>query len=203
MNPKISVLVFDLGNVLLPFDYNIVIERLESVEEGLGKRLMSKYKENYHLHRAHEKSELSSEKFIDTMLGWIDNKIKPEEFINIYSDVFEGNKELTALLPELKKKYKIVLLSNTNPIHQKQWEKYEFIKYIDHMVLSHEVKAFKPESEIYKAVEDYTKAKPEEHLFIDDIEEYVNAAIARGWQGVVMKNNKQLFKDFERFGIID
>ena len=52
------------------------------------------------------------------------------------------------------------------------------------MVLSHEVKAYKPETEIYKAVEDYTKVKPEEHFYIDDIEEYVNAAKERGWQGV-------------------
>ncbi len=203
MNSNISVLVFDLGNVLLPFDYNIVIDKLEKVEEGLGKKLMTKYEENYHLHRAHEKSEITSDEFVTTMLNWIDNKISREEFINLYADIFEENKELTSLLPKLKKKYKIVLLSNTNSIHQKRWEKYEFLKYLDHMVLSHEVKAYKPETEIYKAVEDYTKVKPEEHFYIDDIEEYVNAAKERGWQGVVLRSNEQLFSDLKSFGIIE
>ena len=89
MNSNISVLVFDLGNVLLPFDYNIVIDKLEKVEEGLGKKLMTKYEENYHLHRAHEKSEITSDEFVTTMLNWIDNKISREEFINLYADIFE------------------------------------------------------------------------------------------------------------------
>lgn len=201
-NSGISVLVFDLGNVLLPFDYNIVVEKLDKIKPGLGKKLMMNYKENYHLHRAHEKSELSSEKFVDTMLGWIDDEVSREEFIEIYRDVFTENKELTSLLPRLKEKYKIVLLSNTNPIHQQKWKQYDFLKYIDHQVLSHEVKAFKPEPEIYEFVEKYTQAERGEHLFIDDIEEYVEAARNRGWQGIVMRNNEELFAKLKNFGIL-
>ena len=32
-----SVMIFDLGNVLIPFDYHIVIGKLEKIETGLGK----------------------------------------------------------------------------------------------------------------------------------------------------------------------
>ncbi len=203
MPGKISAIVFDIGNVLLSFDYKIIIEKFEQVEKGLGQKFISLYKENYHLHRAHEKAELESDKFVEIMLGWIDYKLPREEFLNIYADVFVENAELVSLLPALKKKYKLVVLSNTNPIHQKQFMKqFSFWKYFDKLVLSHEVRSFKPESEIYSAVENFTKVNPEEHFYIDDIDEYIKAAKSRGWQGVVMQNNEQVFSDFRKLGII-
>ena len=33
-----SVIVSDLGNVLIPFDYNNAINKLEKIEPGLGNR---------------------------------------------------------------------------------------------------------------------------------------------------------------------
>jgi len=38
---KISVIVFDLGNVLLPFDYKIAINKLNEVGARLGEKFIS------------------------------------------------------------------------------------------------------------------------------------------------------------------
>jgi putative hydrolase of the HAD superfamily len=110
---------------------------------------------------------------------------------------------VAALLPELKKKYMLVLLSNTNSLHQKHgWNDYQFIQYFDKLILSHEVKALKPEKEIYKAVEAFTGKPPEEHLFIDDIAEYAEAAKRAGWDAVQFKNYNQLYNDLRDRGIV-
>ena len=192
-----TVIVFDLGNVLIPFDYNIIINKLEAVEEGLGERFYKFYKNNYNVHREYEKWEITTEKFIQIMLGWIDNKIDADTFCKIYSEIFTVNTEVTELLPLLKKNYKLVLLSNTNYIHQKYgWQKYSFINNFDKLILSHEVHAVKPEPAIYQAVMDFTKEPAAKHLFIDDVEEYVEGAKEMGWDAVQYISYKKLQRDF-------
>lgn len=202
-NSKISVVVFDLGNVLIPFNYNIMLERLNKLSEGLGEKFSKLYAENYHVHRQFEKWELTNEQFLKIMLGWIDNKMTAEEFCHLYSDIFEENKLTTALLPELKQRYKLVLLSNTNDIHRMYgWAKYDFLKHFDKLILSHEVGAIKPEPAIYKAVEKFTGAAPEEHIFIDDIAEYAQGARNMGWDAIQFTGHQNLIRELGERGII-
>lgn len=184
-NSKIKVLVFDLGNVLIPFDYNIIINNFNNIEPQLGDKFEKLYTKNYYVHESFEKGEMSVNEFSRIMLTWLDNKIDQEKFCNIFSNIFTLNEELIDLLPKLKKKIPLVLLSNTNHIHQKYgWEKYDFLKHFDKLVLSHEVGYRKPEEGIYKAVENYTGESPDAHLFTDDILEYVEAAKNFGWEAV-------------------
>lgn len=198
-NFKISVIVFDLGNVLIPFDYDILINRLNSKKAGLGNKFQKMYKDNYNIHRKFETWEISTEKFTAIMLDWLEHEFTKEEFYHLFSDIFSENYETTALLPKLRKNYKLVLLSNTNFIHQKYgWEKYNFLKYFDKLILSHEVGAVKPEPKIYEAVEKFTGAEPDEHLFIDDIEDYAEGAKRMGWHAIQFKNHNQLIDELTK-----
>lgn len=199
----IKVIVFDLGNVLIPFDYNRMLDKLNTLENGLGSRFYNLYKDKYHIHQQYERWQLTENEFLDIMLDWCENKVSKKEFCEIYSDLFSENTQTTALLPSLKKNYKLVLLSNTNYIHQKYgWEKYEFLKHFDKLILSHEIGAVKPEEKIYKAVEEFTKENPESHIFIDDIDEYVHAAKKMGWDSVQFLNHEQLLMEFNKRSII-
>jgi putative hydrolase of the HAD superfamily len=200
---KYSAVVFDLGNVLIPFDYSIIINRLNEIDEGLGDRFYNLYKENYHIHREFESWKLSTDEFIRIMLEWLDNKVNREEFCELYSNIFTVSKDVAALLPEIKKKYKLVLLSNTNYIHQKYgWEKYDFIKHFDKLVLSHEAGSIKPEEKIYRTVEAFTQLPSEEHIFIDDIEEYVNGAKKIGWDGIQFIGYENLVSELKKREIL-
>ncbi|MCH8034865.1 MAG: HAD family phosphatase [Bacteroidetes bacterium] len=200
---KYSVIVFDLGNVLLPFDYNILIKKLDFVKEGSGKHFVDTYFANYEFHRDFERGKISKEKFIERMLEILDHSIDGETFCNYFSSVFKQNKEVTALLPVLKKNYTLILLSNTNSIHEKYgWEYYDFLKYFNDLILSHKIGAVKPEEKIYRAVEKSSGSPAEEHIFVDDIEEYVNAAKSFGWDSIHFKGYNSLVRDFRFRGII-
>ena len=200
---KYSVIVFDLGNVLIPFDYNILIKKLDAVKTGLGKYFVDTYFANYDFHRDFERGGISEEKFIAKMLEILDHSIDGETFCNYFSCIFKQNKEVAALLPALKNKYKLILLSNTNSIHEKYgWEHYDFLKYFDDLILSHKIGAVKPEGKIYRAVEKSSGSPAEEHIFIDDIEEYVNAAKSFGWDGVQFKGYKSLIGQLKLRDII-
>ncbi len=203
MKNKINVIVFDLGNVLLPFDYYKIVLALNKIDSGLGNRFYNRYFENYNVHRDYETYKLTDNEFIKTMKEWTENKISDKSIKQIYSNLFSENKDTTSLLPKLKENYQLVLLSNTNFIHQKYgWMKYNFIKHFDKLILSHEIGFAKPDKEIYSAVEAFTEEPPESHLFIDDIYEYVKSAKKNGWHGVQFTTHKKLLSDFELHNII-
>jgi len=200
---KIKVIVFDLGNVLIYFDYSRINKALNKIDNGLGDRFIKIYYENYQVHKQYEKWELNNDEFLKIMLEWCENKIDAETFKHIYADLFTENFKTIALLSKLKENYQLVLLSNTNFIHQKYgWEKYSFLKYFDKLILSHEVGAIKPEEKIYKAVENFTNQLPECHLFIDDIAEYVYGARSCGWKGIQFVTNEKLLSDLKSHNIL-
>ena len=193
---KYSAIVFDLGNVLIPFDYNILIKNINGIEPGLGSRFIEYYRSNYSIHRDLERGFVSEKEFISKMLEVIDNRIDANTFCKYYANIFRVNEEVASLLPILKNNYKLFLLSNTDSIHQKYgWQKYDFLKHFDKLILSHEVGAVKPEDKIYLALEDASGYPSEEHIFIDDVEEYVEAAKKLGWDGIHFKDYNSLVEE--------
>ena len=63
---------------------------------------------------------------------------------------------------------------------------YEFLNYFDEIFLSHEVGYIKPEEEIYSAVQKLSGFSSDEHIFVDDILEYVDSSKedGMGWDSV-------------------
>ncbi|MGC8653391.1 MAG: HAD family hydrolase [Candidatus Kryptoniota bacterium] len=203
MNNNFEAIVFDLGNVLMPFDYRSIVNQLNDIYPLLGNRFLDFYRDNYEIHRSFEKGHLTIEEFTGMVLKALDNKLDSETFWKIYSQIFTVNTTLVDLLPKFKAHYKLVLLSNTNEIHRKYgWGDLKFLKYFDRLVLSYEIGAVKPEPEIYEAVEQFTCAPPHKHLYFDDIPEYVDAARKRGWDGVQFVTNELLEKALEDRGIL-
>lgn len=200
---SIKAIVFDLGNVLIPFDYNVMINRLNIIRKNLGDEYYELYKKNYHVHRQFEKGELASEEFIRINLEWLDNKITSDKFCYLYSDIFKLNEATISLLPALKAKYRLFLLSNTNVIHKKYgYEHYKFLKLFDRLFLSHEEGAVKPEEKIYRTVEKFSGFKSTEHLFVDDIAEYIEGAKNIGWQAIQFFSAEQLTAELKAYNIL-
>lgn len=97
-------------------------------------------------------------------------------------------------LEELKKRYKIYLLSNTNPIMWNSKIAAEFRKrghdidhYFDGTLTSFEVKAVKPDRAIFDEAARRWGIEPGETLFLDDSAANVEAARRLGWQATVVE----------------
>ncbi len=200
---KYTTIIFDLGNVLIPFDHTLWVKNYNKIKDGLGDQYIKNYLDNYHIHRNYESGKMSDNDFIAQNLEWLDQKITAEQFCNYFSNIFSVNENVVELLPKLKQNYKLVLLSNTNSIHKKYgWEKYSFLQNFDELILSHIVGEVKPEKKIYKAVEAYTNEDPETHIFIDDILDYVNGAKKLGWDGIQFSNYENLMKELKLRSIL-
>lgn len=203
MPNKYKVIVFDLGNVLIPFNYEIAFSKLEKIEKGLGDHYRIFLKENYPLHRAFEAGEIAESVFIKKHLNAVKNLIDGETFCSLYSEIFTVNEDTAALLPKLKMNYRLMLLSNTNSIHKKYgWEQYPFLANFEKLFLSHELKYVKPQKEIYEAVTSYTGELPATHIFIDDIAEYAEGARACGWDAIQFTGYTDLVNELTARGIL-
>lgn len=200
---KYSVVVFDLGNVLIPFDYGKVIRKFNERKEGLGDKFKELYANNYHIHQQFERGELSLDEFLSIMNDWLEGNFTKEEFLNVFANIFTINKDVASLLPVLRKNYTVALLSNTNILHKDfGYGHFEFLKDFDKHFYSHEVGAIKPDEKIYRTVESYTGKPSGEHFFIDDMPEYVEGAKKCGWGAVQFIGYVKLVEDLKAHSIL-
>ncbi|MFH8080496.1 MAG: HAD family phosphatase [Candidatus Aenigmatarchaeota archaeon] len=105
------------------------------------------------------------------------------------------------IIKNLKKNYKLGLLTNNNAWLEEINKKYDFYKYFDVVINSCDVGISKPNKEIYIMMLERINAKPKECIFIDDKKKNVEAAIKLGINGIVYKNPKQLLLDLKKLGV--
>jgi FMN phosphatase YigB (HAD superfamily) len=117
-----------------------------------------------------------------------------------------------ALLPEtlqpdslwagLSKKYRLSLLSNTDPIHVAHMEStFTFFKYFPVRIYSCVVGSSKPNPVIYQDALRATKVKANEAVFIDDLEENVASAKSLGMIGVHCAIPANLVESLKSVGV--
>jgi HAD superfamily hydrolase (TIGR01509 family) len=107
-----------------------------------------------------------------------------------------------AFLEKLSKRYRLALLSNTDPIHVRHLEAtYRFFAFFPTRIYSCSVGASKPNPLIYSAALRALKVSAGEALYIDDIAAYVEAARRLGMSGVQFQSPAQLTSDLKSLGV--
>ena len=108
------------------------------------------------------------------------------------------------LFERLSKRYRLALLSNTDPIHVAHLEStYGFFRHFPKpaRIYSCVVGASKPNPLIYREALRASKARAKEAVYIDDIPSYVKAAQRLGMTGVTFQSPEQLDREMEALGI--
>jgi FMN phosphatase YigB (HAD superfamily) len=126
-----------------------------------------------------------------------------EEFCEIWNSVLEPGTILPDLLfKSLARKCRLVLLSNTDPIHVAHFEAtYDFARHFPVRVYSCRVGSSKPSSAIYHHALREVGALPEETMFIDDMHENVLAAASLGIDAFHFTDANDLLAEFSLLGL--
>ena len=112
------------------------------------------------------------------------------------------NQELITFVKKLKVKYKIGLLSNfTFPWLNEILTENNLWELFDENVISSQHRMIKPDPEIFQKMLEKLNIKPEEAIFIDDRQMHVDGAKRVGINAILFKNNEQLIKDLQKFGV--
>lgn len=199
---KIKAIVFDMGNVILQFDYDFFLDR-EGVFVQEDRELI--------------RNELFlSVEWAQMDLGVLDEKTAeprllpsfPEHLRQPVKNMLYNWADGRNLIPGmddlvLKLKtmgYQIYLLSNASFAQHEYWPKYEISRLFDGKLISCDIGIVKPNPEIYRCFTRKFGLKGEECLFIDDHPANVAAAIKLGWNGIVFHGDaeklKQRMKEF-------
>ena len=119
--------------------------------------------------------------------------------------MFRANPEVGSLLPALKASgYRLVLASNTNELHA-AWFAHQFageLAHFDARVLSCGVGTRKPEAAFFRACLAAAEAPADACVFIDDKEEFVEAARALGLAATTYIPDGSLKTRLESLGVI-
>jgi glucose-1-phosphatase len=205
----IKLFVFDLGNVIVPFENKQIVVKLL-------KRAKSKVVSSPHecfsylfdmeegLINGYEEGLMSSLEFFTVIKDRYGLDITFEGFKDIWNPIFRGNPEVNEAIRYLKGKgYPVFLLSNTNELHFGHIiEHYPIVHTLDEWILSFEVGAKKPKKRIYDVIFERMDIDPSEVFYIDDVREYVDAAEGYyGIQGLVFKDAGGLWEAFRKNGI--
>ena len=119
---EIKNIIFDLGGVILNLDYIKTENEFKKIGVLHFKELYNQKKQTV-LFDDFEKGKIKPEDFISSFKESENLKIKEIDFINAWNAMLlEIPVEKLEFIENLKKNYKIFLLSNTNEIHIKKFE---------------------------------------------------------------------------------
>ena len=126
-----------------------------------------------------------------------------EQFVEAWNQVLDPEPILgKEIFEKLFRKYRLALLSNTDPIHVQYMEpRYDFFPYFKARIYSCAVGSSKPNPLIFREALRACRVTAEEALFVDDIGEYVKAAQQLGLSAVQFQSPQQLTADFARHGV--
>jgi glucose-1-phosphatase len=198
----IKAIIFDLGRVIVPFDFRRGYAQLER-RCGIAAAEIPERIRPTGLFPRFESGQIGARDFVRSLSEALCLDTSYDEFCEIWSSIFLPETLIPeALVASLARNYRLLLLSNTNEIHFKMVrENYPLLRHFHAYVLSYEVKAMKPSPEIYRRAIDEAGCLPEECFFTDDIETYVEGARREGIDAVQFISAEQIEAELRARGV--
>ena len=192
----IKTLIFDLGKVLIPFDFSRGYRAMEKFC-GCPAADIPKLIAATDLVPRFETGLVEPRDFVEQLSGMLALRSTYEQFCEIWSCIFLPETLVPeSLLAGLGERYRLLVLSNTNAIHfDMVRQNYPILRHFDDLVLSYEVKAMKPSPAIYREAIVRAQCSPEECFYTDDIPAFVEAARREGIDAVQFQTCAQLERD--------
>jgi len=173
----IRAFLFDLGNVLFPFDFTSVIHFL--TKNGARLKNLQTLKK---LLREYETGRISTPEFYGKMKDLTGYTGTFENFRKNFSDIFVENPDTLNLIPRIRQKYPVYLLSNTNEMHfHHLMETSPLLRELDGYLLSYEAGIMKPDPLIFQKAIERFDLEPGSTLFIDDLADNIHSAAKCGF----------------------
>lgn len=183
MDKKIKNIVFDLGGVLVDVDFKAAINGLQKAGfVNVKEQLQSFDREG--IFQKFELGEMTAEEFRTAIRENSTVTLTDEEIDALWNAMLlEIPREKLELILDLRGKYMVYLLSNTNSIHWNyvcknafNYRGFRVNDYFEETFLSYEMHLAKPDKAIYEKVLQDANLLAEETLFIDDSEANCKAA---------------------------
>jgi putative hydrolase of the HAD superfamily len=192
----IEVVYFDLGKVIVDFDHSRAARELLKVTPLSLKEAMAVLSDS-DLVSEYETGQLSSQEHYRKVCRRLQMEVSIEKFRELWGSMFLPEPLLSeSFLQDLKKRYRLMLLSNTNEIHfDFVIQHYPILRMIEERLLSYQAGCMKPEARIFELAIKKAGVAPENIFFTDDRPENIEAAQRAGIQALLFQSETQLKRD--------
>ncbi len=197
-----GAIVFDLGKVIIPFDFARGYRALESFGPHAAADIPARIRLTG-LGPLLETGQITPQAFVEALCREIGLRITYSEFCEVWNSIFLPQTLLPdEMIAALAGRFRLVLLSNTNRIHFEGIRaKYPILRHFHSFILSYEVGIMKPDVEIYRRAAEAAGLPPAECLFVDDLAENIAGARNAGMRAIHFLSREQLERDLETLGI--
>lgn len=198
---EISTIIFDLGEVIVDLNPQAVIDEFNRLTEGRGKDLKELMVGSPYLFQ-YETGQISDEDFIKAINGLFQSEISYSDFYHAWNLMIKDiSVKRVQLMKKLMKTHQVLVLSNTNKMHEECFEQMMMEKVgvtmrnmIHHAFYSHDIALRKPNHDIYQYVIQDRSLDPSKTLFLDDKLENITAAQEVGMKAIQVKYPDQIFE---------
>jgi putative hydrolase of the HAD superfamily len=202
LKTKYSTILFDLGNTLIRFDHNIAVKKLFS-RFGIDPKTTYDLFFDSRITRLFEKGMILPDEFHKRATGLLGIDIAYDEFADIWNDIFWEDTGSCALARELKKEYRLFLLSNVNKVHFEYIQsKFDIISIFDELILSYKVGVMKPEPAIFEYAIKQSGGDKTKVIYIDDREDLIREATSMGIESIRYESSGKLKEDLAARGVL-
>lgn len=189
---SIKNIIFDLGGVIINLDYAKSTDALRAFSKNQDQVAFSQ-KTQSELFDLYERGDISCAEFRDGLRKEYDIEATDAQIDDAWNTMLlDIPAERIELLRALKKKYRLYLLSNTNAIHMRAFNKIvedhfgipNLDSLFDKPYYSHLVRKRKPGVEVFEQILQENGLEREETLFIDDSIQHIEGAQKVGLQTI-------------------
>jgi len=200
--PTPSIVVFDLGKVLVDFDYTIAAGKIAD-HCGLPPAEVKKHLDYSPVLLRYETGLMTRAEFFDEVRRVTNFSGTLEEFGSFFADIFWEIPRMIEIQAALRRnRIPTYIFSNTNDLAIEHIRRnFPFFANFDGYILSYEIGALKPEAEIYEELEGLSGKHGAEILYLDDRQENVDAGAARGWQVILQIDPEKSLVEMRRLGL--
>ncbi len=199
-------LIFDFGNVIGFFDFQIAFDRIADPRGLDGKRLVDRSEGSpfARLQRAFEHGSINPREFAQGIGDIAGFDLPFDELKRAWNGIFQVNTSIVSLIEALDNAgYTLILGSNTNALHVEQFRSQfaTVLEHFDRLILSFEIGAMKPAKSFYHACVESTGVSAHDCIFIDDLRENVQGASAAGLVGLQYRSTPELIGQLRKLGV--
>jgi putative hydrolase of the HAD superfamily len=174
-------IVFDLGNVLINYDFDLFFIKAGYAR---GERSLSEAHETI---RQFECGELGEAEFLYLLQRVYNAEMSPAEFKEAWCDVFEANSELISAAGRYSSDFRLMILSNNDELHFPYiWSKFPELHIFSEsdIMITSRLGYIKPDRRVYLEAVRRHDFFWEESVFIDDVP--VNLEAARDFGAITL-----------------
>jgi putative hydrolase of the HAD superfamily len=198
----LRAIVFDIGRVLVRVD---VARATEGLADGLSlspEEIWSALEKDPRW-KDWQEGRMSPQDWHLHVSRRLGSKLSFDQFVEVWNRALDPTPiHEEGFLKKLGRRYRLAVLSNTDPLHVAHLEKtYGFFELFPARVYSCRVGASKPNPVIYKEALHACKVRAQEAIYVDDVPAYAEAAEQLGMRCIVFQSPEQLRKILNEFGI--